>query len=41
MDNIFSFRKLMKKFLEKRKNLCMVFINVEKPYDRVPSNLIW
>ena len=37
MEAIFSLRQLMEKYQTKRKNLHMVFINLEKAYDRVPE----
>ena len=37
-NNIFSF---WKRTLRKRKNLHMVFFNLDKVYNRVPRELIW
>ena len=37
VEAIYSFRKLMKKYRPKRKNLHMVFINLEKAHDMVPN----
>ena len=41
MEAIFSLRQLMKNFQAKRKNLHMVFIDLEKAYDIVSRDLIW
>ncbi|CAM2099752.1 unnamed protein product [Caretta caretta] len=37
---IFAWRQLVEKFREKRKNIHMMFIDLENIFDRVPSEVI-
>ena len=41
METIFALRILQEKYLEKRKELHMVFVDPEKAYDRIPRDRIW
>jgi hypothetical protein len=41
METIFLIRKLMEKCREQKKDMHMVFIDLEKTYDKVSTNVMW
>jgi Reverse transcriptase (RNA-dependent DNA polymerase) len=41
MEAIFLIRQLMKRHREQKKDLYMIFIDLEKAYDKIPKNIMW
>jgi hypothetical protein len=41
MEVIFLIKQLIERYREQKKNLYIIFINLEKVYDKIPKNIMW
>ena len=41
MGNLFLIRQVMERLREHKKDLHLVFIDLEKTYDKIPKNVTW
>jgi hypothetical protein len=41
METIFLIRPLMERYREQKKDLYMIFIDLEKAYDKISRNIMW
>jgi hypothetical protein len=41
MEAIFLIKQLMERYREQKKDLHMIFIDLKKAYDKVPTNIMW
>jgi Reverse transcriptase (RNA-dependent DNA polymerase) len=41
MKTIFLIRQLMKRYREQKNDLHMIFIDLEKTYDKISRNIMW
>jgi hypothetical protein len=41
LEAIFLIRQLMEKYREQKKNMHMIFLDLEKTYDKIPRNVMW
>ena len=40
-DTNFMFKQLQEKYLQRKKNVYLAFVNLEKAFDRVPRIILW
>ena len=40
-EAIFLIRQVMERFREQKKDLHLIFIDLEKAYDKIPRNVMW
>ena len=40
-DINFMFKQLQEKYLQRKKNVYLAFVNLEKAFDRVPRVILW
>ena len=40
-DAIFIVRQIQERFFEKKRDLWMAFVDLEKVFDRVPREVVW